>query len=106
MPKQKGGQKAEKVRAGGKLGTYSRRIAISFEAMLPKFLSGLLDSFAFVGRFDLAKPRLLGSDLVDGPCGRPRRCFWLSCHISLLRAEASTAGEASCASRSHVFHRR
>ncbi len=39
MPKQKGGQKAEKVRAGGKLGTYSRRTAISFEACCPNSLA-------------------------------------------------------------------
>jgi len=42
MPKQKGGQKAEKVRAGGKLGTYSRRTAISFEACCPNSLGEVI----------------------------------------------------------------
>jgi hypothetical protein len=36
---------------------------------LSEFPSCLLDSFAFVVGFDLAKPRLFGSGLVDGPCG-------------------------------------
>jgi hypothetical protein len=31
--------------------------------VLPEFRRGLFDRLAFVGGFDLAKPRLLGGDL-------------------------------------------
>jgi hypothetical protein len=98
-------------RPHGKLKASSRRALPSphrhqLRCWHPEFLRRFFDGGAFVGGFDLTKPRLFGSDLVDGPCRQLRRCR-LACHVSLVPVAAWPTVEASCEQRSRGFrHRR
>jgi hypothetical protein len=67
MPKQKGGQEAEKVRTGGKPGVLPSPHRDQPRRVLPELSGGLLNSLAFVGGLDLAKPNGFLSSAVDLP---------------------------------------